>query len=145
MAPKGELAGVGRSSWKLPHFDRFISQYVRRQMLAPRDPRRVRIVSTYTRYSPVPEILVRHKFAVHNGRSFLRVVLLPEHVGHKFGSLILSKTIGERVHNDNRMARKKQERSRTLQQKKRSVRVKGKGVKKGKKSLKSKSKGGGKK
>ena len=135
---------MGRSSWKLPYFDRFISRYVRQQMLAPRDPRRSRTVSTYTRYSPVPETLVRHKFAIHNGRSFLRVVLLPEHVGHKFGSLVLSKTIGERVHSDNRMARKKQERSRTLQQKKRNVRIKGKGTKKGKKVLKSKPKRGGK-
>ena len=73
---------------------------------------------TQARNATITSGFLYRRFVIHTGKAFVRVVLLPCHLGHKLGAIAFCKDMGIRIHLDNRMAKKKREQARVLQQKK---------------------------
>jgi len=128
-----------RSAWKLPYIDKFLYNYIEEEKKNPRNLRKSSAVAILSRNSIVKECFIDHKFGIHNGKDFFRVLITENQVGLKFGSLMLTKTIGSYMHLNNKIQKKKKERQRALKQKKLN-RYKGKKKTKLKKSKRLKAK-----
>jgi len=85
-----------RSGWKLPFVDKFMFKYLLEEQASPRNVRRSPVIQTFSRKSTVSDLLIDHRFGIHNGRHFFRVVLTKDHVGLKIGALVVTKKNGRR-------------------------------------------------
>ena len=119
-----------RAAWKFPFVPPSLHDAVEAGSgLSARERRRAPALMTEARNATVTTGLLYRRIAIHNGRTFVRVVLLPPCLGHKLGAISLCKPMGARIHMDNRVAKKKREQARSVQQKKLN-RSKGRGKKK---------------
>jgi len=123
-----EKKGMTRACWKLPFVDKFMFKYLLEEQESSRNIKKSSVRQIFSRKSTVIDLFIDQRFGIHNGRHFFRVVLNKEHVGLKFGALVITKKIGEDIHTYNRVQKKKKERQKALKQKK-LHRVKGKSKK----------------
>jgi len=72
---------MARSSKKGPYVDRQLLAKVNRQK-AGGDRRPIK---TWARDSQIPPEFVGHRFAVHNGRTFIEIFVSEAMVGHRLG------------------------------------------------------------
>ncbi len=79
---------MGRSVKKGPYIDAKLKRKVLRQkQQGDRTP-----IRTWARASTIPPDFVGHTFEVHNGRTFHRVFVTEEMVGHKLGEFSPTRT-----------------------------------------------------
>lgn len=79
---------MGRSVKKGPYVDLKLLKKVDRQKdSGDRDP-----IKTWARASTIVPEFVSHTFNVHNGRTFIRVFITEEMVGHKLGEFAPTRT-----------------------------------------------------
>lgn len=79
---------MGRSIKKGPYVDQKLMKKVDRQKdTGEREP-----IKTWARASTIVPEFVSHSFNVHNGRTFIRVFVSEEMVGHKFGEFAPTRT-----------------------------------------------------
>jgi len=79
---------MGRSTKKGPFIDaKLFAKVLRQKDTGDRDP-----VKTWSRASTIVPEFVSHTFNVHNGRTFIRVFVTEEMVGHKLGEFALTRT-----------------------------------------------------
>jgi small subunit ribosomal protein S19 len=79
---------MGRSIKKGPYVDLKLLKKVEKQKdTGERDP-----IRTWARASTIVPEFVSHTFNVHNGRTFIRVFVTEEMVGHKFGEFSPTRT-----------------------------------------------------
>ena len=79
---------MGRSVKKGPYIDAKLHRKVLRQKQQnDRSP-----VRTWARASTIPPDFVGHTFEVHNGKTFIRVFVTEEMVGHKLGEFSPTRT-----------------------------------------------------
>lgn len=72
---------MGRSSKKGPYIDpRLVVKVNKQKAGGDRSP-----IKTWSRASQIAPEFVGHKFAVHNGRTFLEVFISEAMVGHRLG------------------------------------------------------------
>lgn len=72
---------MGRSVKKGPYVDeKLLAKVMRQKDTGDREP-----VQTWARACTIVPEFVSHTFSVHNGRSFTRVFVTEEMVGHKLG------------------------------------------------------------
>lgn len=77
-----------RSQKKYPFIHHSIRKKVER-MLANNEMNKP--IKTYCRSSFIAPFMVGFTFLVHNGKTFVPVVVGPEHVGHKLGEFSLTR------------------------------------------------------
>lgn len=78
---------MSRSMKKDPHVDKRLWRRVRAQKsMSQRDP-----LKTWSRSCTIIPDFVGHTFAVHNGKTFVRVFVTEEMVGHKLGEFALTR------------------------------------------------------
>ncbi len=79
---------MGRSIKKGPFVDPKLLKKVDKQKdTGDREP-----IRTWSRASTIVPEFVSHTFNVHNGRTFIRVFVTEEMVGHKLGEFALTRT-----------------------------------------------------
>jgi small subunit ribosomal protein S19 len=79
---------MGRSTKKGPFVDaRLLERVMRQKDTGDHDP-----LKTWSRASTIVPEFVSHTFNVHNGRTFIRVFVTEEMVGHKLGEFALTRT-----------------------------------------------------
>jgi len=79
---------MGRSVKKGPFVDpKLLSKVMRQKDTGDREP-----LKTYSRASTIVPEFVSHTFNVHNGRTFMRVFVTEEMVGHKLGEFSFTRT-----------------------------------------------------
>lgn len=79
---------MGRSLKKGPFVDAKLMLKVQKQKQSgARDP-----IKTWARRSTIPPDFVNHTFLVHNGKSFLKVFVTEEMVGHKLGEFSFTRS-----------------------------------------------------
>jgi len=79
---------MSRSLKKGPHVDERLWRRVREQ----KDTNRREPLKTWRRACTVIPDFVGHTFAVHNGKTFIRVFVTEDMVGHKLGEFAPSRT-----------------------------------------------------
>ena len=90
---------MGRSVKKGPYVDLKLLKKVDKQKdTGDRDP-----IRTWARASTIVPEFVSHTFNVHNGRTFIRVFVTEEMVGHKLGEFAHTRTF--RGHSGSRARR----------------------------------------
>lgn len=79
---------MGRSSKKGPFIDQKLLKKVQVQKnMGDRNP-----IKTWSRSSQIPPEFVGHKFAVHNGRTFIEILVNEDMVGHRLGEFSPTRT-----------------------------------------------------
>ncbi|MBI4130484.1 30S ribosomal protein S19 [Candidatus Roizmanbacteria bacterium] len=79
---------MARSDKKGPYIDQ---KLLKKVQLQKQDGNRVPI-KTWARASQVPPEFVGHKFAVHNGRIFIEILVAEDMVGHRLGEFAPTRT-----------------------------------------------------
>ncbi len=79
---------MGRSLKKGPHVvERLLEKVTKSDFSSSRDP-----IKTWARAcTVVPEFVGKH-FAIHNGRTFIKLYVTEDMVGHKFGEFAPTRT-----------------------------------------------------
>jgi len=79
---------MGRSLKKGPHVvERLLEKVAKSDFSSARDP-----IKTWARAcTVVPEFVGKH-FAIHNGRTFIKLYVTEDMVGHKFGEFAPTRT-----------------------------------------------------
>ena len=79
---------MGRSTKKGPFVDwKLLTRVMRQKDTGDREP-----LKTWSRASTVVPEFVSHTFNVHNGKTFIRVFITEEMVGHKLGEFSHTRT-----------------------------------------------------
>jgi small subunit ribosomal protein S19 len=79
---------MARSTKKGPYIDaRVVAKVQKQKAGADRAA-----IKTWARASTIPPEFVGHKFAVHNGRTFIEVFITESMVGHKLGEFSPTRT-----------------------------------------------------
>jgi small subunit ribosomal protein S19 len=79
---------MARSTKKGPYIDpRVVAKVEKQKAGADRAA-----IKTWARASTIPPEFVGHKFAVHNGRTFIEVFITESMVGHKLGEFSPTRT-----------------------------------------------------
>lgn len=79
---------MGRSIKKGPFVDaKLLSKVIKQKDTGDKEP-----IRTWSRASTIVPEFVSHSFNVHNGRTFIRVFVTEEMVGHKLGEFALTRT-----------------------------------------------------
>jgi len=79
---------MGRSIKKGPFVDpKLLAKVDKQKSTGDREP-----LKTWSRSSTIVPEFVSHTFNVHNGRTFIRVFVTEEMVGHKLGEFALTRT-----------------------------------------------------
>jgi small subunit ribosomal protein S19 len=78
---------MGRSLKKGPYVDEKLLQKVMRQMQGEREP-----IKTWARRCTIVPEFVGATFMVHNGKTFHKVYITEDMVGHKLGEFSLTRT-----------------------------------------------------
>ena len=79
---------MARSSKKGPYVD---AKLLKKVMTQKENQDRV-LIKTWARSSQIPPEFVGHRFAVHNGRSFVEIFATEEMVGHRLGEFAPTRT-----------------------------------------------------
>lgn len=79
---------MSRSSKKGPYFNEKLLQKVTKQ----KEVRGHEPIKTWDRSCTILPEFVEHSFLVHNGKTFLKVVIREEMVGHKLGEFVPTRT-----------------------------------------------------
>lgn len=120
---------MARSRWKGEFVDLVTWRCLQSQL-------RRSVFVTWSRNCTVTQELLGQELRIHWGKEFAGVVVQPEQVGYKLGSLAITKAVGSSIHKFNRLAQKKKKSDELLRQRKarkQNVKSRKKG---GKKSLK---------
>ena len=75
---------MSRSTKKGPYIDQRLLKKIKAGQKEP--------IKTWARSSQIPPEFVGHRFAVHNGRSFVEVFVVEEMVGHRLGEFSPTRT-----------------------------------------------------
>lgn len=79
---------MGRSSKKGPYIDEKLLRKVKIQKnTGDRNP-----IKTWSRSTQVAPEFVGHKLAIHNGRTFIEILVNEDMVGHRLGEFSLTRT-----------------------------------------------------
>jgi len=79
---------MSRSAKKGPYIDvKLLEKVTKQKAGSDRTP-----IKTWARNSQIPPDFVGHKFAVHNGRKFIEVLISESMVGHRLGEFSLTRT-----------------------------------------------------
>jgi len=79
---------MSRSSKKGPYVDLRLLKKVERQKADGRkEP-----IKTWARASQIPPEFIGHRFLIHNGRTFLEVLVTESMVGHRLGEFAPTRT-----------------------------------------------------
>lgn len=79
---------MSRSSKKGPYIDeKLLKKVLKQKGSSDRSP-----IKTWARDSQVPPEFVNHKFAIHNGRKFIEVLVSETMVGHRLGEFAPTRT-----------------------------------------------------
>lgn len=79
---------MGRSSKKGPFIDeKLLKKVLRQKQLGERSS-----IKTWSRSSQIAPEFVGQKFAIHNGRIFIEVLVTEDMVGHRLGEFSLTRT-----------------------------------------------------
>ena len=79
---------MGRSLKKGPYVDpKLLKKVIKQKDTGGREP-----VKTWSRACTIVPEFVGHNFAVHNGKTFIRVFVTEEMVGHKLGEFSHTRT-----------------------------------------------------
>ena len=77
-----------RSLKKGPHVDeKLLRKVTQQQMTGNKDP-----IRTWSRRSTIVPDFVSHTFLVHNGKTFMKVFVTEDMVGHKLGEFAPTRT-----------------------------------------------------
>ncbi len=79
---------MGRSTKKGPYVDDKVYIKVMKQ----KEAGRIEPIKTWARSCTIVPEFVGHKFDIHNGRSFVSLLVTESMVGHKLGEFALSRT-----------------------------------------------------
>jgi len=79
---------MSRSSKKGP----FIDQKLLRKVLTQKESGKKEPIKTWARASQIPPEFVGHSFAIHNGRTFINVLVTEPMVGHRLGEFAPTRT-----------------------------------------------------
>ncbi len=79
---------MGRSTKKGPYVDDKLYIKVMKQ----KEVGRIEPIKTWARSCTIVPEFVGHKFDIHNGRSFVSLLVTESMVGHKLGEFALSRT-----------------------------------------------------
>lgn len=79
---------MGRSSKKGP----FVDQKLLRKVLKQKETGERVPIKTWARASQIPPEFVGHRFLVHNGRTFIEVLVTEDMVGHRLGEFSPTRT-----------------------------------------------------
>lgn len=79
---------MSRSSKKGP----FIDQKLLKKVLKQKQLGDHGIIKTWARSSQISPDFVGHKFAIHNGRIFVEILVTEDMVGHRLGEFALTRT-----------------------------------------------------
>lgn len=78
---------MSRSSKKGPYVDaKLLKKVMKQKETGRRDP-----IKTWSRDCTIVPEFVDHHFEVHNGRTFIKVAIREEMVGHKLGEFALTR------------------------------------------------------
>lgn len=79
---------MSRSSKKGPYIDPKLFKKVQKQKAEEKkEP-----IKTWARASQIPPEFVGHRFLVHNGRTFIEVLVTESMVGHRLGEFVPTRT-----------------------------------------------------
>ncbi len=79
---------MARSVWKGP----FVDGYLLKKAEKTRESGRKEIIKTWSRRSTILPQFVGTTFAVHNGKSFVPVMVSEQMIGHKLGEFAPTRT-----------------------------------------------------
>jgi small subunit ribosomal protein S19 len=79
---------MSRSQKKGPYIDEKLMLKVQKQ----KDTKKSDAIKTWARRSQIAPEFVGHKFAVHNGRKFIEVLVTESMVGHRLGEFSPTRT-----------------------------------------------------
>lgn len=79
---------MARSVWKGP----FVDGYLLKKAEKTRESGRKEIIKTWSRRSTILPQFVGTTFAVHNGKSFVPVLVSEQMIGHKLGEFAPTRT-----------------------------------------------------
>lgn len=107
-----------RSKWKLIFVDKPVFKFYEKEQ-----ENKLNIISreglyVENRSSVITDLAIDKKFFVPNGRRYERVIINEAQVGMKFGSLCLTKQIGQNMHLYNKVQKKQKEKKKNLKHKK---------------------------
>jgi small subunit ribosomal protein S19 len=69
----------------------FVSARLTEQVTALNKTNQKKVIKTWSRSSTITPDFVGHTFAVHNGKTFVRVFVTEEMVGHKLGEFAVTR------------------------------------------------------
>lgn len=79
---------MGRSSKKGPYIDKkLLEKVVKQKATGERNP-----IKTWARSCQISPDFVGHKFAIHNGRIFIEILVMEDMVGHRLGEFSATRT-----------------------------------------------------
>ncbi len=79
---------MGRSSKKGPYIDKkLLEKVVKQKTTGERNP-----IKTWARSCQISPDFVGHKFAIHNGRTFIEILVMEDMVGHRLGEFSSTRT-----------------------------------------------------
>lgn len=79
---------MSRSSKKGPYID----EKLLKKILMQKEKNEVTPIKTWARSSQISPDFVGHKFAVHNGRKFIEVMVSESMIGHRLGEFSPTRT-----------------------------------------------------
>lgn len=79
---------MGRSSKKGPYIDEKLMQKVQKQ----KSENNHASIKTWARNSQIAPEFVGHKFAIHNGRKFIELLVSETMIGHRLGEFSPTRT-----------------------------------------------------
>ncbi len=75
-----------RKTWRVPYFCRHLLKKIyHKKSLLPSDPEFKAPIKTYSRSSTIIPEFVNYTLDVHNGKTFIRVFIKDNMIGHKLG------------------------------------------------------------
>lgn len=79
---------MGRSTKKGPYIDKNLAEKIKKQKQTGDRA----VIKTWARNSQVSPDFVGHKFAIHNGRIFIEILVSEDMVGHRLGEFAPTRT-----------------------------------------------------
>ena len=70
----------------------FVDEKLFRKVLRAKETGSVAAIRTWSRRCTVVPEFVGHRFAVHNGKNFIEVLITEDKVGHKLGEFSVTRT-----------------------------------------------------
>lgn len=114
-----------RSKWKLFFVDKGVFDFYEKEQTIRFNPNSNPFLKRGRHYfyvenrsSLVTDLAIDKKAYISNGLKYEPILITESQVGMKFGSLMVTKSIGKKMHLYNKVQKKQSEKKRTLKQKK---------------------------